>query len=193
MICPKCLPKGCILDSDCGCNCHNTHVHPEFERFKTYDELVRFQIRIAKNYPYYPTKPKDWKKLSPERITVKGLEEISKIKRLIVWGNAKDYEVYNYTTLLKLYAEYNPTDKRLREYAKISHAEFYNSKQLFHAWDKNGKIKPKNDLLKLGFVEENPQYDKEFSDKNHQWGYDLILECNRLSKLERLRDIESNN
>jgi len=41
------------------------------------------------------------------------------------------------------------------------------------------------DMKKQGLVEDNPQYDKIFAEKNNQWGMDLILECYRLRKLEK--------
>ena len=187
MICPKCLPKGCVLQSDCGCNCHNTHVHPEFSRFKTYDELVKFQIRINRDYTYYPAKPDEWIKLSPERITVKGLKELSKINRLIVWGKATHAQYYIYRNLLLHFAESNPTDKRLRDFSKVSHHDFYgNEKPFFPPMNKNFKIPFEWDMKKQGLVEDNPQYDKIFAEKNNQWGFDLILECYRLRKLEGL-------
>ena len=189
MICEKCLPNGCVLQADCGCNCHNTHVHSEFSRFKTYDELVKFQNRINRDYTYYPAKPDEWIKISPERITVKGLKELSKIKRLIIWDKATNAQCYIYRNLLLHFAEANPTDKRLKEYSKTSHYDFYSSKKpFFPPMNKNLKIPFEWDMKKQGLVEDNPQYDEEFSKKTNQWGFDLILECNRLRKLERIQE-----
>ena len=65
---------------------------------------------------------------------------------------------------------------------------FIDLNRSFAPIDKDHNIPLEWDLRKLGLVENNPLYDKEFSEKNHRWGMDLILECYRLKKLEKIKN-----
>ena len=57
-----------------------------YTEIKSYDELVTFQRMMARDYPYFPIAPKDWDKLQPETITVKGLERLEILRSLIKMG-----------------------------------------------------------------------------------------------------------
>ncbi len=154
-----------------------------YEHIKTYDELVTFQRMMTREYPYYPLEMKDWKKVSSQRITVEGLKQIPILKSKIIMGKNTKYDIDNYITLLKLYAESNPTKERLSNYQKENSLYFYSGNMAVNI-SENGKLRPELDLKALGYTEDNPLYDDKLSISMAMWGHKLILECYRIGKLE---------
>lgn len=141
---------------------------------KTYDELVTFQRMVANQYPYYPIKMQDWKKMHYETITKQGLEQLFILKRQITLGKARPEDVVIYLRLLELYVCSNPSHERLKHHKKEIDFHF---ETLF-------KSMYNPDLIKEGLTIPNKDYDENLMIRHLQWFDRLIQECYRLSKVE---------
>ncbi len=194
MICNDCLSQKkngmCVITEHCGCNCHNTLVHPEYAHIKTAKELVMYQLELSNYSPYFPAKIDEYSKLSSEVLTKKGLEFLKIYERKLIWDTITDSEYYIYVDLLRIWALTNPTIKRVKNYFNIYNHYLSTPRKTsglregFYAeTNKDGVLKEWSSV-KQGLSVKNPDYDESFSNKNIQWGTDLLMECNRLNYLE---------
>lgn len=146
----------------------------EYEHIKTAEELVKYQIMMASEYPLHPVEMTDWNRLDPDIISVEGLKEIEIIRRKITMGKAKPWDIVIYLELLHLYAFSNPSNKRIRQWKK----------ELNFHYNTILKTRYYPDLRNLGFTIFNKNYDEKLLFWHIKWGDDLIKECRRLAKLE---------
>ena len=140
----------------------------------TYDELVKYQIKMASNYPYFPYQPQDWKKIHQETITTKGMEHLEILRSQITMGKATSEDIVIFIRLLELYVCSNPSHTRLRNYKKEHDFHF-------------GTILKSNyypDLRKEGLVIDNPFFDKEQFVDFMKWSTELIQRCWKVAKIE---------
>jgi hypothetical protein len=197
MICNDCLSQKkngmCYITEDCGCNCHNTLVHPEYAHYKTAEELVRYQRKLSNDSPLFPAKVKQYPKLSHDVLTKKGLEFLKIYERKVVWDTITDPEYYIYVDLVRTWALTNPTLKRVKNYFNIYNhylsipRKISGLRQGFCAEvDDDYNIREEWSATKQGLIIDNPDFDENFARKNTQWGTDLLMECNRLNYIERL-------
>ena len=158
----------------------------EYEALKRQDELIKnnssvsnydlvtYQRKMAKEYPYYPIKPEDWGKLNELTISVKGLEQLQILKRQTIMGNSSPEDIELLITLLDLYALANPKDERIRDWKK--NLDFHFNTLL--------KTNYFPDLVKKGLAIKNEKYDPKFRKLWNEWGNNLIQRCYRLAKKE---------
>jgi len=194
-ICDDCLSQKkngiCVVTADCGCNCHNTLVHPEYAHYKTAEELVRYQNKVTSYSPCYPAKIKDYPKLSPEVLTKKGLEFLKIYERKLVWDTITDPEYYIYVELVRVWSFTNPTSKRVKKYYNIYNhylstpRKVSGIRQGFCPEHDEDGIREEWSTVKQGLTIPNPEYDQDFTDRIHQWSSDLLMECHRLNHIER--------
>lgn len=138
------------------------------------EELVKFQRKMARDYPYYPIDVKDWNKMNELNISVKGLEQLSILKRQIIHGNYTSEDIVLFLRLLELYASTNPTHQRLRDYKK--HHDLYFEHLL--------KTHYRSNLIKENLAVKNTKYNPKFREQWNTWQSNIIKECYRLGKME---------
>ena len=102
----------------------------EYEALKKQDELIRnddsisnydlvmYQRKMAKYYPYFPLKEKDWNKIQLEAITKKGLEQLEILRIQITMGKASSEDIVIYMRLFEMYVCSNPSLNHARQYKK---------------------------------------------------------------------------
>lgn len=158
----------------------------EYEALKRQDELIKnnssisnydlvtYQRKMSKEYPYYPIKPEDWDKLNELTISVKGLEQLQILKRQTIMGNSNPEDIELLITLLDLYALANPKDERIRDWKKNLDFHFNT------LWKTN--YFP--DLVKEGLVVKNEKYDPKFKKLWNEWRDNLIQRCYQLAEKE---------
>lgn len=162
----------------------------EYEALKKQDELIKndnsisnydlvtYQRKMAKYYPYFPLQEKDWNKIQLEAITKKGLEQLEILRIQITMGRASSEDIVIYMRLLELYVCSNPSLNRIRKYKK----------ELDFHFDTLLKTHYFPDLIKEGLVIDNPNYSEEKVKEFTIWGNDLIQRCYQLGEEEGIKN-----
>lgn len=149
--------------------------HPEYEKYKTAEELVTYQRMMTKNYPYYPIEKENWSKMNETVITIKGLEQLHILKRQSVKGECTPEDAVLFIQLLELYATTNPTIERLREFTKYLNFHFNDLLKTMYL----------PNLINEGLAMVNESYDSNYRHIQLKWSTELIQECHRRNKEEK--------
>jgi len=162
----------------------------EYEALKKQDELIKndnsisnydlvtYQRKMTKYYPYFPLQEKDWNKIQLEAITKKGLEQLEILRIQITMGRASSEDIVIYMRLLELYVCSNPS---------LNHARQYKKELDFH-FDTLLKTHYFPDLIKEGLTIDNPNYGEEKVKEFTIWGNDLIQRCYQLGEEEGIKN-----
>ena len=139
----------------------------------SYDELVTYQRKMAKEYPFFPLEEKDWNIVKRYNISVKGLEQLEILRRQTILGKSAPEEITLMVSLMELYASTNPSKKNIQNWKK--HLDFH--------FDILLKTHYNPDLVKEGLTVINEKYSEKKFLEFMKWGDDLIQRCYRLKKL----------
>ena len=150
-----------------------------YDDIDSYDELVKFQRMMAKEYPYYPVDLKAWDKINEWNISVKGLEQLEILKRQTTMGNSTPEDTTLMVNLLELYASTNPTNENLKNWKKNLDFHFNTLRKTHYL----------PELVKEGLAIKNENYDPKFMKIINDWALGLIHRCHQLRREEQGKNL----
>jgi len=140
------------------------------------DELIGYQRKMVKDNPVFPVRVEDYDKLNEFVISVKGLEQITILKRLTLMGNATLEDKVLLERLLEAYASANPSKERQREWKR--HVDWYFSDLM--------KSRYNPDLIQEGLVVKNENFNPKYREYWNIWTRTIVSKIYALQREEKM-------
>jgi len=130
---------------------------------------------MIKDNPVFPVRVEDYDKLNEFVISVKGLEQITILKRQLTMGTATLEEKTILEHLLEIYATTNPSKEKLRDWKK--HVDF-----MFNDLMKTHYLP---DLVNEGLAVKNEKFDPKYREYWNIWTQTIVSKIYALQREER--------
>lgn len=139
------------------------------------EDLVIYYNQKHRDNPVFPVRVEDYDKLSEFVITVKGLEQLHELKRLVLMGNATLEDKTLLERLLEIYALTNPSKERMRDWK--DHIDWYMRDLM--------KCRYQPDLEQEGLAIKNENYDSKYRKYWNIWTQTIVSKIYELQREER--------